>query len=140
MAVDRISKASKPNRVINQVEMGDQSNPTKVSVPSTSWSSNDVYRLTLKDSFDNYCYAYEYSDQLAFIRQQNGSGVPLNIPLGGRLIVNKGTAVMNGVLMLKNNNCQYLGIGEDKTLSKELNSGLVGKYIKVLTQELADVK
>lgn len=136
VAVDRISKAAKPTRVINQVDMGDQSNPTKVSVPSTSWSSNDVYRLTLKDNFDNYCYAYEYNDQLAFIRQQTGSGIPLNIPLGGRLIVNKGAVVMNGVLMLKNSNCQYLGIGDDKELSKELNSGLVGKYIEVLTKEL----
>lgn len=136
VSVDRVSKSNKrkSNKVITQVDIEDGSN-----IPSTSWSSNDVYKLILRDKFNNYSFAYEYNDKLSFIRHPNEitMDTPLKIPLGGRLIVKKGTLIMNGVLMLNNSQCQYLGIDEtDKSLFEQLNSGVVDKYIKILNEEL----
>lgn len=141
VSVDRVSKSKGKskrgsNKVITLVEMDSENGTTNLNA-NTGWSSNDVYKLVLKDNFDNYCYAYEYDDKLSFIRTNNNSEIPLSISLGGRLIVNKGTTIMNGMLMLKNINCQYLGIDErDTRLFQTLNSNLVGKYISVLKNEL----
>lgn len=137
VSVDRVSKFNNKkylgNRIIREVDMN-KDNETNLN---DYRGSGNVYKLMLKDNFDNYCFAYEYNDRLQFLRQNISTGTPLSIPLGGRILVNKGTLVMHGALMLKKIQCQYLGINEnDKALSDKLNGGIVKKHIDLLNEEL----
>ncbi|CUM45411.1 uncharacterized protein AC631_02590 [Debaryomyces fabryi] len=137
VSVDRVSKYNNKkylgNRIIREVDMSKDNELTF----SNFTRYGGIYKLLLKDNFDNYCFAYEYNDSLQFLRQNNSTGTPLGIPLGGRLLVNKGTLVMNGVLMLEKIQCQYLGIDEnDSSLAEKLNSGIVKKHIDLLNEEL----
>lgn len=138
VSVDRVSKFNNKkylgNRIIREVDM---SKDNELNLTNFK-RFGGIYKLLLKDNFDNYCFAYEYNDCLQFLRQSNSTGTPLGIPLGGRLLVNKGTLVMNGALMLKKIQCQYLGIDEnDNSLAEKLNSGIVKKHIDLLNEELA---
>lgn len=137
VSVDRVSKFNNKkylgNRIIREVDMN-KDNETNLN---DYRGSGNIYKLMLKDNFDNYCFAYEYNDRLQFLRQNSSTGTPLSIPLGGRILVNKGTLVMHGALMLKKIQCQYLGINEnDKALSDKLNGGIVKKHIDLLNEEL----
>lgn len=118
VGVDRLSK----NRIIREIKDDDDPEP-KINTPS-------VYKLTLKDKFDNYCFAYEYNDQLPFLR--TGSAAPIPIKLGGRIIINKDTKINNGVLLLNRTCCKYLGVDPTSELAKALNSNLVEKSINIL--------
>ena len=89
------------------------------------------------DSIGNLCFAYEYNDKLSFLHHKKDTKTPLGISLGGRLVVNRGTLIMNGVLMLKNAQCKYLGIVDDE-LAQTLNSGIGKKQIEILETELKD--
>lgn len=100
-------------------------------------AGNNVYRILLRDSWGNYCYAYEYQDKLPFLRQNQLTTTCPDNPLGARMLVSKGTLIMNGVLMLRRAQCQYLGVTEpDRQLLESLNSNLVQKYIDNLKEEL----
>ena len=137
VSVDRVSKFNNKkylgNRIIREVDMNKDDGINKDNFKHFG----GIYKLTLKDNFDNYCFAYEYNDCLQFLRLHASTGTPLGIPLGGRLLVKKGTLVVNGAIMLKKIQCQYLGIDEnDKALSEKLNSGIVKKHIDLLNEEL----
>lgn len=100
-------------------------------------TENNVYRILLRDSWGNYCYAYEYQDKLPFLRQNRLTATCSNNPLGARMLVSQGTLIMNGVLMLQKTQCQYLGVTEsDRQLLESLNSNLEQKYIDYLKEEL----
>lgn len=136
VSVDRVSKfnnrKNQGNTIIREVDVDsyNEENPQ-------SKTSGNLYKLTLRDNFNNYCFAYEYNDRLPFLHQTASTGTPLSIALGGRLLINKGTLIMNGTLMLNRAQCQYLGIDEaDKSVAEKLNSGIVRKYIELLNSEL----
>lgn len=114
-------------RVIRLVNVEDDNGSAPVAAA-------DTYKLTLRDSFDNYCFAYEYNDKLPFLR--TGPGYPSDA-LGARILVNKGTLVMNGVLMLHRATCQNLGVDPgDRSLADRLQGDLAEKNIAVLRAEL----
>lgn len=121
-SVDRLK-----SRVIRQVNMDDD-NVTPIV-------ASDTYKLTLRDSFDNYSFAYEFNDKLPFLRKT--PGYPAEA-LGARLLVNKGTLVLNGVLMLNRATCQFLGVDSaNRGLAELLQGDLAEKNIAVLRAELA---
>lgn len=124
VSVDRLNHGT----LITEINDGENTN---VSVAK---SSDSVYKLTLKDDSDNYCFAYEYNDRLLFLR--TGVDLPIPIKLGGRLVVKKGTLVTNGCLMLKNAQVDYLGV-EDGDFANTLNANLVEKSIEILSRELS---
>lgn len=97
-----------------------------------------VFKLLLQDLDKNFCYGYEFGGELSFLKKTNSNDdSPLSIKLGGRLIVNQGTTVEHGVILLNDNNCKYLGIDEsDKLLSDNLNNDIIKKYIKILKLNL----
>lgn len=138
-SVDRLNKGR--NHIIRELKDDSDENGTPV-IPT----GNTLYKLTLRDSGDNYCYGFEYMDKLPFLRKtqnltgDNGSS-PLPIPLGSRIRIEKGTLIMNGVLMLTRVQCLYLGLlDEDKELYQQLNLDIAKKNIQYLTGELKNQK
>ncbi|ODV82450.1 uncharacterized protein CANTADRAFT_44223 [Suhomyces tanzawaensis NRRL Y-17324] len=134
VAVDRLTKSRKirtDNYIIREVNMEEDA-PSATS----NQTGFDTYKLLLRDSANNYCYGYEFKGPLPFLR--TGSlGTPLGVPLGGRLVVKKGTLVQNGVLLLTRQGCDYLGVDSNDTeLINQLNDGVVQKYIAMLEAEL----
>ncbi|CUM66848.1 uncharacterized protein PRCAT00004532001 [Priceomyces carsonii] len=132
-SVDRI-KSRSGTRLVREVKMDEVED-------SLFQPTKDIYKLMLRDKAGNYCYAYEFNDVLSFLREKRPTtNTPLNIPLGGRLVVDKGTSILNGVLLLKRNQCHYLGTDEsDRQLIDTLNSNLVKKYINLLTDEVGQI-
>ncbi|KAK6458565.1 uncharacterized protein RJT20DRAFT_131731 [Scheffersomyces xylosifermentans] len=129
VSADRLNKS---NKIVREIKMGDDSTPVA--------SVYDVYKLLLRDSHNNYCYGYEV-EPLGFLRNSSSqsTGTPLPIRLGGRLIVKSGCLIQQGVLLLRNRQCNYLGIDESETeLVSQLNNGIVNKYIDVLDMELKE--
>lgn len=125
VGVDRLNRGAQAQRLITEINVNeDEANPT------VNTASQSIYKLTLKDNFDNYCFAYEYEDKLPFLRA--GSDLPIPIRLGGKLIIEKNTPISNGALLINRNNCRYLGIDENSDLVKTLNSNLVEKSINIL--------
>lgn len=122
VAVDRMGNS----KIIRSID-----NEESDSIGSVS----AIYKLLLRDTAGNVCYAYEYNDKLSFLHQKKDTKTPPGISLGGRLVVNRGTLIMNGVLMLKNAQCKYLGIVDDE-LAQTLNSGIGKKQIEILETEL----
>lgn len=135
-SVDRINKHkqgnnTKSNRVIREVDMSD--NP----LPHNNGSEAQIYRLLLKDCFDNYSYAYEFNDKLLFLRSHNNKGGPLPIQLGSRIIVQQGSLILSGVIMLESAKCKFLGTdGVDKSFLDSLNLNIINKYASALRHEL----
>lgn len=124
-AVDRMSNS----KIIRSIDEGEL---------DSAGSTSAIYKLLLRDTAGNLCFAYEYNDKLSFLHYNKDTKTPLGLPLGGRLKVNKGTLVLNGVLMLKNAQCQYLGV-VDHDLAQTINSGIGKKQIEILEQELQSV-
>lgn len=140
VSVDRVSKSNSKKSLSNKVIREVNINSENDTMGNTN-KSGSIYKLILKDNFDNFSYAYEYNDRLPFLRQAGSTGTPLAIPLGGKLIVNKGTLVMNGSIMLKTMQCQYLGMDEShKEFADKLNSGIVAKQIALLKKELSTMQ
>lgn len=98
-----------------------------------------IYKLLLRDTAGNLSYAYEYNDRIAFLHHKKDTSTPLGVPLGGRLVVKRGTLIMNGVLMLKNAQCHYLG-PVDGPLGTILNSDAGKKQMEILQKELETSK
>ncbi|KAG7192322.1 uncharacterized protein KQ657_002041 [Scheffersomyces spartinae] len=135
----------KPAReVIRDIPIDDEgdSNIINVNQSRDGGAENNVLKLLLSDRYDNLSYAFEYVDTLRFLRnKRQETGTPLNVPLGGRLVVHKGTLIKYGVLMLHSAQCQYLGAcDDDKTLVERLNSGTVQKNISLLQDEVKKSK
>lgn len=129
VGVDRLNRG----KIISEIDMNaDDANPSSNSSSVTnSAGTNGLYKLTLKDNFDNYCFAYEYNDQLPFLRAGN-TNLPIPIKLGGKLIVKRGTLIANGSLLLNRDQCTYIGVDDSSELVKSLNSNLVEKSISIL--------
>lgn len=99
-------------------------------------SASATFKLTLKDSHDNYFYGIEV-DKLPFLHPQaSHTGTPLPIPLGGKLSVKAGAKVYNGVVCLTARHCNYLGHDESLPLVQQLNAGVVEKYIDIMERQL----
>lgn len=99
-------------------------------------SASATYKLTLRDESENYFYAIEI-DKLPFLHSQaSNTGTPLPVPLGGKLVLKSGTKVYNGVVCLTASSCEYLGHDENLSLAKQLNVGVVEKYIDVMERQL----
>ncbi|CAH6721499.1 hypothetical protein CLIB1444_06S03598 [[Candida] jaroonii] len=113
------------SRIIREVNLNEDAN-----TPQIQQFDQSVYKLTLKDNKDNYCFAFEYNDKLPFLR--SGVNLPIPIKLGGKLIVKRGTMIKNGTLLLNRAQCQYLGVDESSTLVKNLNANLLEKSINIL--------
>lgn len=132
VGVDRLNRG----KMISEVDVNaDDANPGSGQngiTGSTNSSETAIYKLTLKDSFDNYCFAYEYNDQLPFLREGNHSQLPIPIKLGGKLVIKAGTLIANGTLLLKRGQCNYLGVDNTNELVKNLNSNLIEKSINIL--------
>lgn len=140
VSMDRLCNSSRQGqpRLVTEVDVTDDA--------SMRWGSSFVgnepkviYCLVLRDSAGNYCYAYDYNSSLLFLRGSDSSKSLLPIQLGGRLLVNSGTEVRCGVLLLTGGQCQYMGFhDDDRELIDLLNNGLVRKYIEILKLQVAD--
>lgn len=95
-----------------------------------------TYKLTLRDQHENYFYGIEI-DKLPFLHPQtSNTGTPLPTPLGGKLQIKPGTKVYDGIVCLTARNCEYLGHDENSPLLKQLNAGVVQKYIDIMEKQL----
>lgn len=99
-------------------------------------SASATFKLTLKDTLNNYFYGIEV-DRLSFLHPQaSNTGTPLPIPLGGRLVIKAGAKVYNGIVCLTARHCNYLGHDETLALLQQLNAGLMEKYIDIMERQL----
>lgn len=98
-----------------------------------------TYKLLLRDLAENYFYALELED-LPFLhpRDKNADN-PLPIPLGGRLLLQRGTQVSDGIVLLKRSSCTFLG-PDPGPLASQLNGDIVEKHIEILEKQLAALK
>ncbi|EGV62312.1 hypothetical protein PSN45_001038 [Yamadazyma tenuis] len=130
VGVDRLNRsgAGTNQHIIREIDVSDNDNARLME--TTSLFDSSVYKLTLRDNFDNYCFAYEYNDKLPFLR--TGSTLPIPIKLGGKLIISSGATVANGALLVDRKVCKYIGVDESSELVKALNSNLVEKSINIL--------
>lgn len=125
---ERMEHVSRP--VIYGVDL-DNDNPSVAPVKSSG-----TMKLLLKDQNDNYFYGVEV-EKLQFLHPgQSNTGTPLPIPLGGKLRLKRGAQVAHGVVFLTRSTCEYLGDNADSALSRQLNDGIVAKYIDLLERRL----
>lgn len=94
-----------------------------------------TYKLLLRDSHDNYFYAVELEEMPFLHPREKTTSNPLPIPLGGSLVLQKGTTVCEGIVLLRKHQCNYLGADPDSELLKQLNSGIVEKYIEMMERQ-----
>lgn len=103
-------------------------------------ASKATHKLLLGDSSENYFYGIEM-EELGFLHPAKPlTNNPLPIPLGGQLVVKRGTTVLYGMLLLRNADVMYTPPDLDSNLALLLNSGIVKKYIDVLESALRDLK
>lgn len=103
-------------------------------------SSKATYKLLLRDSFANYFYAIEL-EEIPFLRSRNvTTNNPLPIPLGGRIILQEGSQVAEGIVLLRKHQCTYLGPDPNSEMTKLLNDGVVEKTIEMIERLLKDHK
>lgn len=99
-------------------------------------SASATFKLTLRDAADNYFYGIEI-DKLPFLHPQaSNTGTPLPMPLGGKLVIKPGAKVYDGVICLTVRHCEYLGHDESSSLLRQLNAGVVEKYIDIMERQL----
>lgn len=97
-------------------------------------SSAGTYKLLLEDAHGHQFYGFEV-EELGFLHpREKSTGNPLPLPLGGRVLLQKGTTVCEGMVMLKRHQCLYLGIDVNVGVAKQLNDGVVKKYIQIMEQ------
>lgn len=125
---ERMEHVSRP--VIYGVDL-DNDNPSGAPVKASG-----TMKLLLRDPNDNYFYGVEL-EKLQFLHPIHSStGTPLAIPLGGKLKLKRGAQVAHGVVFLTKSTCEYLGDDADSPLSRQLNEGIVAKYIDLLERRL----
>lgn len=125
---ERMEHVSRP--VVYGIDLDTSEHETKTLV------SKGTYKLLLRDQFENYFYAVEL-EEIPFLHpREKATNNPLPIPLGGRVILHKGTTVCEGMVLLRKHQCNYLGVDMDSELSKQLNDGVVKKYIDIMEQQL----
>lgn len=121
-----VDKLDHAHRVVREV-----TDEEDISIPSES--SKRQFKLTLRDSRNNYCFAYDYRHCLPWLIPRGNPGslrdlVP--VPLGSTLLVKRGTLIEYGVLQLTVPLCE-LTLGEDSV------AAVSAHYVKVLEQQLA---
>lgn len=95
-----------------------------------------TYKLLLRDNFDNYFYAVEF-EEIPFLHpREKATNNPLPIPLGGKLVLQPGTSVCEGIVLLRKHQCNYLGVDMNSELARHLNEGVVKKYIDIMERQL----
>ncbi|KAJ8146365.1 hypothetical protein OY671_000587 [Metschnikowia pulcherrima] len=99
-------------------------------------SSKATYKLLLRDPTDNYFYAVELED-LPFLRPQSSSTKsPLPIVLGGKLTLQHGTLVSDGIVLLRKHQCAYEDPDPASESTKSLNEDIVQNTIDLLERLL----
>lgn len=99
-------------------------------------SAKATYKLLLRDQHENYFYALEMEEILFLHPREKSTNNPLPVPLGGRVVLQKGTIVRYGMVLLRKHQCNYLGVDMNSDLAKQLNDGVVKKYIDMIEQQL----
>lgn len=111
-----------------------------LDAPPTESSSKPqgkaTYKLTMKDSQDNLFYGFEFQELPFLHPPQNYQNTPLPIPLGAQIRLEKGTRIIQGVVDLDPIHCKFMSACEDSPLLKQLNAGIVNKYISLLERQL----
>lgn len=123
-------------RVVRQinVEGDEQGNPQEQEVKqgNTINNSNATFKLTLQDTSGNVAYGIELG-KLSFLSGKNfSSGFP--IQLGTKLLVKAGTKLFKGVLLLNQDNVEFLG-----GLVPEWNQDLQQKHMTYLKKRIEAV-
>lgn len=124
---ERMEHVSRP--VIYGIDLDSQESDAKTTVKGT-------YKLLLRDHHDNYFYAVEL-EEIPFLHpREKATNNPLPIPLGGKLVLQKGSLVCEGVVLLRKQQCSYLGVDVNSDLAKQLSDGVVRKYIDIMEHQL----
>lgn len=124
---ERMEHVNRP--VIYGIDLDQQENEKKPVVRGT-------YKLLLRDQHENYFYAVEL-EEIPFLHpRENSTQTPLPIPLGGKIVLQKGTTVCQGIVLLRRHQCSYVG-DVNSELARQLNDGVVKKYIDIMERELA---
>lgn len=130
---ERVEHANR--RVIYGLDLDNEDDDTQ-----TCNSSKVVYKLLLQDDDGNVFYGLEM-DELPFLHPRNKTTqTPLPVPLGGTLVLEKGSIVSYGHVLLRNVQCRYLAPDLSSEFSSKLNDGLVQKYIEMLDRQLHGVE
>lgn len=126
---ERVEHANRP--VIYGIDLDSQETDT-----SSNASGKSLYKLLLVDDLGQAFYGLEVEELLFLHPPRKSTQTPLPIPLGGTLVLHKGTCISYGLIMLRNNQCSYTVPDQNCQLSQTLNDGLVQKYIEVLDRQL----
>lgn len=133
--VDRVgilNKKKAGSRIIREIQDSNDSNEKEINLLPVG-----IHRLVLQDKDQHHCFAYEYNDELAFLRRKRTEAYPFGIPLGSSIIVHKGAMAVRGVLFLVNAHCEYIGVVDaNRETAELLNSNLVKRQILYLEKEL----
>lgn len=126
---ERMEHISRP--VIYGVDV-DSNETQRVSTAHTT------YKLLLRDAHGNYFYGIEL-EELPFLHpRESTTANPLPIPLGGRVVLQRGTEVRSGIALLRRHQCLYLGVDASSDLARTLNDGVVEKYIDIMEHMLRE--
>ncbi|GEQ66471.1 hypothetical protein JCM33374_g134 [Metschnikowia sp. JCM 33374] len=101
-------------------------------------TSKATYKFLLRDSFGNYFYGVEL-EELPFLRSRAAATkTPLPVPLGGRMVLQQGTLVAEGIALLKRNQCTYSDPDPVSELTRLLNDGIVDKAVELIEKLLKE--
>lgn len=126
---ERVEHANRP--VIYGIDL-----ETQESDVTPNSTGKALYKLSLVDDVGQAFYGLEVEELLFLHPNNKTTQTPLPIPLGGTLVLHKGTCISYGLIMLRNNQCSYTAPDPDNQLSQTINDGLVQKYIEVLDRQL----
>lgn len=99
-------------------------------------SGKVFYKLLLQDEEGNMFYGLEM-DELPFLHPPTKTTpTPLPIPLGGSLVIQKGTMTSFGLVLLRKSQCTYTPPTSADEFSRSLNDGLTYKYIEMVDRQL----
>lgn len=97
-----------------------------------------TYKLLLRDIYGNYFYAVEI-EELSFLRSKTKSEkTPINIQLGGSMLLKEGTVIADGVVLLRKHQFTYLPADPASELTRQLNENIVGRTIEMIERLLSE--